>query len=154
MTTEEACRVLGISPRALSRLIEAKALHATKAGPHHTSPLQITTHSIQQLLTQETIGSIEPDVIPRLYTLEEVAQMTGFALRTLQRDARAGRISHIHRGRRRLMTDQHIRELLTTHQVTQQQETKEALDTDSKAIAVQRLRASLISDHKRQTKKR
>jgi hypothetical protein len=47
-----------------------------------------------------------------LYTLEEVSERTGFALRTLQRDARIGKFAHVHRGRQRLMTDEQIELLL------------------------------------------
>lgn len=53
-----------------------------------------------------------------LYTLAEVAEQTGFALRSLQRDARAGKIAHIHRGRQRLMTEEQIQALLQQGTVT------------------------------------
>lgn len=60
-----------------------------------------------------------PEALPeRLYTLAEVAQQTGFALRTLQREARANKIPHIHRGRVRLMTAAHIHELIRASTVT------------------------------------
>lgn len=62
-----------------------------------------------------------------LYTLQEVAERTGFALRTLQRDARAGKIAHLHRGRARLMTEEHIQELIKAS------DTRYKADADSEA---------------------
>lgn len=53
--------------------------------------------------------------LPRLYTLSEVAALTGFALRTLQRDCRAGKITHVHRGRDRLMTREQVEMLINRH---------------------------------------
>ncbi len=50
--------------------------------------------------------------LPKLYTLEEVAAATGFALRTLERDCRAGRIAHVHRGRARMMTADQVEALI------------------------------------------
>ena len=55
------------------------------------------------------------DDLPRLYTLSEVAEITGFALRTLQRDCRAGKITHVHRGRDRLMTREQVEMLINRH---------------------------------------
>ena len=46
------------------------------------------------------------------YTLAEVAKKTRLALTTLQRDARAGKFEHIHRGRTRVMTQDQIDALL------------------------------------------
>lgn len=54
-------------------------------------------------------------VVSRLFTLQEVAERTGFALRTLQRDCRASRVAHVHRGRDRLMTEQQVQELIDRH---------------------------------------
>lgn len=48
-----------------------------------------------------------------LYTLAQVSEKTGFALRSLQRDARAGKFEHIHRGRIRLMTEEQIDKLVS-----------------------------------------
>jgi len=47
-----------------------------------------------------------------LFTLEEVAEMTGFALEPLRQDARDGRIEHVHRGRERYMTRAQIDKLI------------------------------------------
>lgn len=55
------------------------------------------------------------NAFPRLFTLREVAERTGFAFRTLQRDCRAGRVTHVHRGRDRLMTEQQIQDLIDKH---------------------------------------
>lgn len=53
--------------------------------------------------------------LPKLWTLKEVSEQTGFALRTLQRDCRAGRVTHIHRGRDRLMTTEQVQALIAQH---------------------------------------
>lgn len=55
------------------------------------------------------------DAIPELFTLKEVAERTGFSLRTLQDDCRAGRVAHVHRGRDRLMTADQVRALIDQH---------------------------------------
>ncbi len=47
-----------------------------------------------------------------LYTLKQVSEMTGFALRTLERDARADKFVHVHRGRDRFMTQEQIEDLV------------------------------------------
>lgn len=51
------------------------------------------------------------------YSLEEVAKRTGFAFRTLQRDARAGKFAHIRRGRLRVMTEEQIEQLIQSSTV-------------------------------------
>lgn len=40
----------------------------------------------------------------RVYSLEQVAEMTGFSLRALQKKCRAGTVKHVHDGRNRGMT--------------------------------------------------
>jgi hypothetical protein len=57
----------------------------------------------------------EIDGLPKLYTLREVSDQTGFALRTLERDCRAGRVEHVHRGRERLMTAAQVQTLIEKH---------------------------------------
>lgn len=57
----------------------------------------------------------DADELPRLYTLKEVSDHTGFALRTLERDCRAGRVVHVHRGRDRLMTVEQVAALIQQH---------------------------------------
>jgi hypothetical protein len=47
-----------------------------------------------------------------LFTLEEVAAMTGFPLEPLKQDARDGRVEHVHRGRERYMTRVQIDKLI------------------------------------------
>jgi len=58
------------------------------------------------------------DEPPRLFTLKEVAERTGFSLRTLERDCRAGRVVHVHRGRDRMMTSAQIQMLVDQHTTT------------------------------------
>lgn len=53
----------------------------------------------------------------KFYTLKEVAGITGFALRTLEREARAEKFSHIRRGRVRIMTEDQIAELIKNSKV-------------------------------------
>lgn len=50
--------------------------------------------------------------LPDLYTLKWVAEHYNFSLRTLQRDARAGKFAHVQRGRTRLMTAEQIKDLI------------------------------------------
>lgn len=60
---------------------------------------------------------------PRLtYTLAEVAEMTGFPLRPLLDDCRAGRVEHIHRGRERYMTPEQVHSLIESHRVMVKQD--------------------------------
>lgn len=53
--------------------------------------------------------------LPRLYTLAEVAEATGFNLRGLEQDCRHGRVGHVHRGRDRLMTTAQVEALIASH---------------------------------------
>jgi hypothetical protein len=66
----------------------------------------------QRRVAESLEGKPMTDELPKLWTLEEVADRTGFALRTLQRDCRAGRIEHVHRGRDRLMTAAQVQKLI------------------------------------------
>jgi hypothetical protein len=50
-----------------------------------------------------------------VYSLPEVAELTGFPLRSLQRQCRAGKVEHIHYGRYRGMTAEQIRKLVADH---------------------------------------
>lgn len=53
-----------------------------------------------------------------LYTLAEVAELTGFSERSLLDDCRAGRIAHVHRGRAYGLTPEQLESLIATHIVT------------------------------------
>lgn len=53
----------------------------------------------------------------RLWTLEEVAAHTGYALRTLQLRCRADEIEHQHMGRQRRMTTEQVQKLTAEHRV-------------------------------------
>ncbi len=59
--------------------------------------------------------NLNDETIPRLYSLEEVAELTGMALRTLQKECRLGRITHIKYGRLRAMTAAQIEMLIEKH---------------------------------------
>lgn len=63
------------------------------------APTEITADEIARYLAERN---------SRLYTLEQVAEMTGFSLRALQRKCRAGTVKHVHDGRTRGMTLRHI----------------------------------------------
>lgn len=76
------------------------------------------------------------------YTFEQVAEITGFALRTLQRDARKNKFAHIHRGRTRLMTEEQIEALIT------QSITGSANGLESKAVTALKI-DNLMSELKR-----
>lgn len=60
----------------------------------------------------------ELSALPRLFTLAEVAERTGFNLLGLARDCRAGRVEHVHRGRDRLMTAEQVEKLVMAHTTT------------------------------------
>lgn len=57
---------------------------------------------------------IRPDAMA--YSLEEVAELTGFSVRTLLDGCRAGEIPHTCYRSRRVMTRQHIAEFLTRYE--------------------------------------
>jgi hypothetical protein len=50
-----------------------------------------------------------------VYTLAEVAEITGWSETTLQRDCRAGRFAHVRRGRAYGMTAPQIHALVAAH---------------------------------------
>lgn len=50
-----------------------------------------------------------------LLTLEEVSELTGWSLYSLQRDCQAGRIDHVHRKNRRYMTRGQVDALIEAH---------------------------------------
>ncbi len=55
---------------------------------------------------------------PLLYSLTEIAELTGWSLRALKRDTRAGRIDHVRRGRAIAMTPEQVAQLIDAHTVT------------------------------------
>jgi hypothetical protein len=67
----------------------------------------------------------------RLYTLEEVAELTGFLLEPLKEDVRADRIEHVHRGRERYMTPAQIDKLIAQHTKKATNPTKSKLTTNA-----------------------
>ncbi len=64
----------------------------------------------------EADASARPERL--VFSLTEVAWMTGFSERGIERDCRAGKVRHVHRGQTRGMTREQIEELVavyTTH---------------------------------------
>lgn len=61
------------------------------------------------VMTGLRVGSDNQD---RAYSLEEVSQRTGFAVSSLIKDCRAGRLNHVHYGDFRGMTPLHVAEML------------------------------------------
>lgn len=114
---EETCNALRTSRTTVMRLIEARELRATKPGPHITSPVMVVADSVATYISRNSDTPILGDVLPKLWTLDEVSKETGFALRTLQRDCRADKIPHVHRGRDRLMTTEQVWALIAQHTV-------------------------------------
>jgi len=53
----------------------------------------------------------------RAYSLEEVAEITGLPLRRIQQDCRRKRVDHIRHGRRRGMTADQIKSMLTAYTI-------------------------------------
>jgi hypothetical protein len=64
---------------------------------------------VATLLTGLRVGSDHQD---RAYSLDEVSERTGFAVTSLMKDCRAGRLNHVHYGDFRGMTPLHIAEML------------------------------------------
>lgn len=54
----------------------------------------------------------------KVFTLAEVAEQTGMSLRQIEKDCRAGRVRHVHRGQLRGMTRAHIAELVERHTIS------------------------------------
>lgn len=141
VSMSEACATLRVSARTISRLIEAGELTAEREGNGPTSPLKINAESIRAYLSRQTTGTPALTAIPKLYTLREVAEQTGFALRTLQQDCRADRIAHIRRGRERVMTAEQIQQLLDQHTRTPKTETDAELKKTTAESELRRLAA-------------
>lgn len=117
MTIPETCEALRVGRMTVMRLVEARELRAVKTGSSRTSPVLVAADSVQALITKYGGAPITGDVLPKLWTLAEVAEATGFALRTLEHDCRADRVAHIHRGRDRLMTTEQVWQLIDAHTV-------------------------------------
>ncbi len=83
--------------------------------------------------------------LPKLYTLEEVANMHPqvLSLRTLTEDARGKKFRHYHYGRRRFMDDEQIKELLRSKQVTPPAQSTE--DAALAKVAARRSRARRVA---------
>jgi hypothetical protein len=64
---------------------------------------------------QRVINAVLDGTNDFAYTLEEVAERTGFALTELIRDCKAGRIEHTWRGRTRCMTPDQVAKLMSNH---------------------------------------
>ena len=61
------------------------------------------------------MNSLEPFADLAVLPLEGVAELTGLSLRQLERDCRAGRIRHTHRGNLRGMTREQIRDMVAAY---------------------------------------
>jgi len=83
------------------------------------------------------------ELLPRMYTLKEVAELTGFALRTLQLEARAGKFTHIHRGRTRLMTMEQIQVLVSQSTKASAAVSEDTARASETAAGIEYLRRSL-----------
>lgn len=154
MTVSEAATTLRTARQTIYRLIDSGYLTATPA-PGPGKAIKVNRASVQRYIHNSQQGGtptaeIDPDV-PRLYTLKEVAERTGFSLRTLERDCRAGHLLHVHRGRDRLMTAAHIRALIDKH-VHQPTPDLDALaKTASQQAAQERLNRMLARDARRRS---
>lgn len=75
-----------------------------------------TLEEVSQLLNTVVLGiRTGEDAEDRLYSLEEVAERTGFAVRGLEDDCRSGLIEHTKRGRSLRMTSRQIGLLVKRH---------------------------------------
>ena len=61
------------------------------------------------------MNTLEPFADLGVLSLEGVAELTGMSLRQLERDCRAGRIRHTHRGKLRGMTREQIRDMVAAY---------------------------------------
>ena len=95
-------------------------------------------------MTSASSGAGSNPAIPKLaYTLADVAEMTGFPLRPLLDDCRAGRIEHIRRGRERYMTPAQIRDLIEAHRVAAEQDPAQAAADNALAAYRERVASRL-----------
>ncbi|WP_433731161.1 hypothetical protein ACQP2Y_21975 [Actinoplanes sp. CA-051413] len=76
-----------------------------------------TLEEVGALLNTVVSGIRTGSVEDRVFTLEEVAARTGWALDTLEEDCRAGRLQHTKRGRKRGMTSSQIADAIHQHTV-------------------------------------
>ncbi len=145
----DACDLLRVSRRTVARLVELHELHARKDNDKpHAGHLEISLDSVNAYLTKcasSPAQHVDDEAFPKLWTLREVHERTGFALRTLERDCRAGRIAHIHRGRKRFMTTAQVEMLVTAHAVKNQP----ALPDSAKLAAQEKLRKMMERAGKR-----
>lgn len=90
----------------------------------------------------------------RLYTLAEVSEMTGFALRSLELDCRSGRVEHVYRGRARRMTSAQINALVEKYTKKPALTLEEVAQAADQAAAKERLDRMLARDASRRTPRR
>jgi hypothetical protein len=76
-----------------------------------------------------------------LWTLKEVAEMTGFPIGPLREDARTGRIEHVHRSRERFMTRAQIDKLIDRCTVRVSNTAMPRTAAEAEQIAMERFRA-------------
>ncbi len=109
LTQEQAASYLRCSRYTVSRLLPRE--HGLGDG------WCVSAASLHTFIQQRYIGPEGPEVVadkvklPKLYTLPEVAGMTGFTLRTLQDGARKRRFEHHKIGGKRVMTAEQIQKL-------------------------------------------
>jgi hypothetical protein len=87
------------------------------------------------------------------YTLEEVAERTGFALTELIRDCKAGRIEHTWRGRTRCMTPGQVAKLMSEHRHGGDDKQPAVNPAQQEAVDLALVRKSSQGAAKRATKK-
>jgi hypothetical protein len=143
-TIAETCEVLRISRWTLGRLIRANEIKAVKQNPAvRNSPVDVDADSVDDYIRRHTVPAHNPTEDPlmsedktrRLLTLEEVADETGFPLKTLQLGCREKRIRHVRFGKKPQMSREHIDELVEKYTVTPTDEADDDRAEDRARVA-------------------
>ncbi|HEY6115968.1 MAG TPA: hypothetical protein VI172_08420 [Candidatus Dormibacteraeota bacterium] len=83
-----------------------------------TAPsLEQISHQLTQVARQlgDVAMAVRPDDPRRIYSLEEVAELTGWALDTLKEDCRTGRLKYVRKGRAYGLTARQLDDAIEQH---------------------------------------
>lgn len=123
-TVADVAAHFDVSSFTVLRWIDLGALGAEKVGrEYRISPSQLAAFVAGHIVTsidQELpmVPAQKPlPLLERLFSLKEVAEVTGISLRVLEDEARARRFEHVHIGASRRMTRDQVRALIAQHTV-------------------------------------
>jgi hypothetical protein len=101
---------------------------------------------------QKIVNAVLATFDDRAYSLEEVADRTGFALTELVRDCKRGLIEHTWRGRTRCMTSRQISKLLDEHRFVGDKKQPASSSAQQEAVDLASVRTSSRGAAKRAPK--